>query len=157
MSNSLSFPLCCCCSQLSPVAFLNLSGPSCFEPINEAAKLTNWLLNWPPSRRALLPLAFSAPPSPPFFSSSQTSHPTLSQRFRVSLSHRKVAFAEDPSPAPLPPLDPPLSVSPSHSISVFYVCVTTSRWRARGRDDGVSGGLIPALLRQTRLNSISRW
>uniref|UniRef100_A0A3Q3JMI6 Tudor domain-containing protein n=1 Tax=Monopterus albus TaxID=43700 RepID=A0A3Q3JMI6_MONAL len=41
------------------MVFLNLAGPSCSRPINEAAKLTNWPLNWLLSLRALLPLAFS--------------------------------------------------------------------------------------------------
>lgn len=150
-----SFPvrLCLPSSQTFLPGMRNLPPPSCSRPINEAAKLTNWPLNWPLSLRALLPLAFSAPPS---LAPAIRHHiPTLSQWFRVNPSDEKV-LSPWTTPLPSPP-DPPLSVSPSHSISVFYVCVTTSRWRARGWDDGVSSGLIPVLLWQTRLNSINRW
>lgn len=66
----------------SSTGSLNLAGPPCWRPINEAAKLINWALNWPLSLRALLPPALSAPPAlPPL-------HPSLAPSLRqTSQSH----------------------------------------------------------------------
>lgn len=122
----------------SSTGSLNLAGPPCWRPINEAAKLINWALNWPLSLRALLPPALSAPPAlPPLHPSLAPSLPppditippchndlgSAPQTGRCS--RRRLPPPPPPQPPPpllLPPLDPP-SISISLPLHLGVLCL----------------------------------
>lgn len=146
----------------SSTGSLNLAGPPCWRPINEAAKLINWALNWPLSLRALLPPALSAPPAlPPLHPSLAPSLPPPD--ITIPPCHNDLGSAPQTgrcSRRRLPPPPPPASSSPPPATSGSplhqYLPPTPSRCfmsasqqvgrEREAEDDGVSGGLIPALL-----------